>query len=158
MFRVVNYRPGHRAAFAALNRAWIAQHFALEPADEHALLDPETHFLARGGQIVIAEAASDGETIGSGARVAHDDALEVSKMVVAAAWRGRGIGRALLEELIRRFEASGARELFLETSASLRPALALYASLGFRQVGRRRPGSPYARADVHMVWQPALRR
>ncbi len=154
MYRLVDYRPDHRAAFAALNRAWIEQHFGMEPEDEHALQHPEEHYLAPGGQIVMAESVPDGEPIGTGALIPHGDELEVSKMAVAPAWQGRGVGRAILAELIRRFEVSGARELFLETNSVLRPAIALYESMGFAHVGTRRAGSPYARADVYMVWRP----
>jgi hypothetical protein len=46
------------------------------------------------------------------------------------------------------------RELYLESSSILAPALRLYESAGFVHHPAPRPGSHYARADVHMVWQP----
>jgi hypothetical protein len=46
------------------------------------------------------------------------------------------------------------RELFLESSQKLQPALRLYESAGFVHQPGARPGSPYARADVHMIWSP----
>jgi phosphinothricin acetyltransferase len=56
---------------------------------------------------------------------------------VAAAARGRGVGHALLRELIARSEADGVWMLqagiFPENAASL----ALHAKHGFREVGRR---------------------
>ena len=47
------------------------------------------------------------------------------------------------------------RELFLESSSLLAPALKLYESVGFVHHPAPRPGSHYARADVYMVWEPA---
>jgi phosphinothricin acetyltransferase len=60
-----------------------------------------------------------------------------SSVYVSAAGRGRGIGRALMGELIDRAEAEGAwtieAGIFPENEASLR----LHRALGFRVVGVR---------------------
>lgn len=72
------------------------------------------------------------------ARVAADEA-ELAAMGVAARWRGRGIGRALLEKALEMAGAAGATRMFLEVAENNRAALALYEALGFRGVGRR-PG------------------
>ena len=59
-------------------------------------------------------------------------------MYVAAAARGRGVGRALLEELIRGSEAAGIwtiqAGIFPENEASVR----LHERVGFRVVGLRK--------------------
>jgi L-amino acid N-acyltransferase YncA len=69
-------------------------------------------------------------------RCVYSGVAEVSVYVTATA-RGRGVGRALLKELIRQSEAAGFWTLqagiFPENSASL----ALHKRLGFREVGRR---------------------
>ena len=69
-------------------------------------------------------------------REAYRGVAEVSVYVAAAA-RGRGVGRALLSELVRRSEDSGVWTLqagiFPENAASL----ALHRACGFRTVGRR---------------------
>lgn len=71
------------------------------------------------------------------ARRVYAGVAEVSVYIAAAA-RGRGIGKALLEELVRQSEASGVWTLqagiFPENIASIR----LHESCGFRQVGVRR--------------------
>ena len=69
--------------------------------------------------------------------------------------RGRGIGRLLMVEALRLYATLGGRELFLESSSKLAPALALYESVGARHPPAPRAGSHYARADVHMIWEPA---
>ena len=60
----------------------------------------------------------------------------------------------LLEAAIAAYRDCGGRELFLESSSKLAPALRLYESAGFRHRPAPRPGSHYARADVYMVWEP----
>src|SRR5512140_2616638 len=69
-------------------------------------------------------------------RACYAGVAEVSAYVAAAA-RGRGLGRALLEALIREAEAHGIWTLqgatFPENTASLR----LQGSFGFRILGRR---------------------
>ena len=62
---------------------------------------------------------------------------DVQTIAVAAAARGRGFGRMLLHELIRRAIGAGAREVFLDVRDDNEPARALYASEGFEEIGRR---------------------
>jgi phosphinothricin acetyltransferase len=70
---------------------------------------------------------------------------------VAASHRGRGVGRALLEALIRESEALGFWTLqagiFPENEASI----ALHEALGFRLVGRREKIG-----ELHGVWRDVL--
>jgi len=69
-------------------------------------------------------------------RRSYEGVAEVSVYVAAAA-RGRGVGRALLEELVRASEAAGVWTLqagiFPENAASL----AIHEACGFRRVGVR---------------------
>jgi len=63
---------------------------------------------------------------------------ELESIVVEAAAQGRGIGRALMLELIRRLKVAGVGEIGLEVRASNAAAIGLYAGVGFGEVGRRR--------------------
>ncbi|WP_374602023.1 GNAT family N-acetyltransferase [Arenimonas sp.] len=74
-------------------------------------------------------------------------------MGVAAGHQGRGIGRRLLATAIAGFRELGGRELFLESSSKLGPALKLYQSMGFELQPGIKPGSHYQRADVYMIWR-----
>ena len=62
---------------------------------------------------------------------------DIQTIAVAEASRGRGWGRMLLTELIAEATRRGVRDLFLEVRADNPVAQALYASEGFREVGRR---------------------
>jgi ribosomal-protein-alanine N-acetyltransferase len=70
-------------------------------------------------------------------RLAADEA-EILTIAVDGAYRNRGIGRALLVDCVARLTAVHVRSLFLEVERTNLPALALYARMGFREVGERR--------------------
>lgn len=71
------------------------------------------------------------------ARVAAGEA-EILSLVVAPQARGKGLGHALLRAAIGEAERAGAREMFLEVGSDNPVALALYARLGFVNVGSRK--------------------
>jgi RimJ/RimL family protein N-acetyltransferase len=67
-------------------------------------------------------------------------------MLVAAGWRGRGVGTALLAEGIERARKAGAHKIALQVWPHNTAAIALYERFGFRREGyltrhyRRRSG------------------
>jgi ribosomal protein S18 acetylase RimI-like enzyme len=63
----------------------------------------------------------------------------VRLLSVAPEHQGHGVGRALVEECIRRARADGASLIALHTSHVMRDALELYASLGFEWVSELPP-------------------
>lgn len=153
-----DFDPRWRDDFARLNLAWLERWFVVEPVDREVLADPDTHILAGGGRVLFAVGVDTGgrqRVVGTVAlRHEGQGVYELTKMAVEEGHRGAGIGRRLLEAAIETFHAAGGRELFLESSSKLEPALALYESAGFRHHPAPRPGSHYARADVYMVWEP----
>ena len=70
--------------------------------------------------------------IGSQTVLQESDMMNVA---VDEKHRRRGIARLLVEELIRRLDAY---QLTLEVRASNAPAISLYESMGFTQVGLRK--------------------
>lgn len=70
---------------------------------------------------------------------------EILTIAVRRSRRGAGIGRQLMDAVLRDLHAARAEALFLEVDETNAPALALYRRLGFRQVGSR-PGY-YKHAD-----------
>lgn len=64
---------------------------------------------------------------------------DMMNLAVAPACRRRGIAEALVKALVKRLSAGGVHCLTLEVRSSNEAAQALYAKLGFFQVGRR-PG------------------
>jgi putative acetyltransferase len=124
---------------AADVRALLARHLEFTtatspPEDMHALdadrlLDPAVTFFS---------CRRDGELLGVGALKRLDGQhAEVKSMHTAAAARGRGVGRAMVEHLIRVARERGYQRISLETGtmAEFAPARALYASAGFTPCG-----------------------
>ena len=70
------------------------------------------------------------------ARLAAGEA-EILTIAVARATRRQGLGRELMEAVLRHLHAERADELFLEVAENNQPAIALYRRLGFFDVGRR---------------------
>lgn len=59
--------------------------------------------------------------------------------------QGRGHGRHLLRALVRLAREQGAERVFLEVRPSNLPAIALYHSEGFNEIGRLPALLPHAR-------------
>ena len=151
---IVDFDPRWRDDFARLNLEWLRRWFVVEPVDAEVLGDPEAHILARGGRVLFALDAGGERAIGTVAlRHDGDGVYEMTKMAVEPGQRGTGTGRALVLAAIDAYRTLGGRELYLESSSILVPALRLYESAGFAHRPAPRPGSHYARADVHMVWE-----
>lgn len=89
--------------------------------------------------------ADGGALAGYGGLDHGGEVSDVMTVAVAPAARGRGLGRALVDELERRATARGAEYLMLEVRADNAAAVALYEGRGFAVLSRRRgyyqPGS-----------------
>ncbi len=66
------------------------------------------------------------------------DEAEILMLAVAPEERRAGLGRALMVATASAARAAGAARLYLEVSVKNQAARALYAGLGFVEVGRRR--------------------
>ncbi|MBE6950327.1 MAG: ribosomal-protein-alanine N-acetyltransferase [Ruminococcaceae bacterium] len=125
MIEIVRMNETHVAAVAELEK----QNFS-EPWSENSVRGELTNALA------LWLVALDGETVvgyvGSQTVLGEADMMNIA---VADSHRRRGIARLLVQELIARLDAT---MLTLEVRASNAPAIALYESLGFTQVGLRK--------------------
>lgn len=88
-------------------------------------------------QIFLA-AVEDGTVAGYVGLLYVLDEGYISNVAVAPEYRRRGVARKLLERLERRCRDLKLSFMTLEVRASNAPAIALYESRGFRQVGRRK--------------------
>ena len=94
--------------------------------------------------VLVAEAG--GQVVGElGLYLARYGVADLG-MAVAAGWRGRGVGTALLAEAVERARAAGAHKIALQVWPHNAAALALYERFGFQREGyltrhyRRRSG------------------
>ena len=65
------------------------------------------------------------------------DEAEVITIGTSPAVQRRGIGRSMLNHRLTEFSGSGVHHVFMEVARSNSAALALYASLGFTEAGKR---------------------
>jgi GNAT superfamily N-acetyltransferase len=141
-------QPSQAGEFERLNRAWLEEYFHVEAKDERMFRDPLGEIVAPGGRIFVVR---EGErVVGTCAVLRHDaTTMELGKMAVDAAARGRGYGEWLVRAAIQFARAAGATRLFLLSDEQLRDALRLYERMGFER--RPFPGSTgYQRGDVLM--------
>ena len=159
---VVDFAPAaHAAAFRDLNVAWIERYFSLEDEDRRLLDDPVGSLLAPGGYIAMAVLhprpgdPGPAEPVGTCALLPlpgdPDYDYELVKMAVAPRARGLGLGEALGRRVLAEAVDRGARAVYLETNPVLKPAIALYRKLGFRDVEGH--ASPFARCGLQMGWR-----
>lgn len=65
------------------------------------------------------------------------DAADMMNLAVSPDHRRQGVGQALVNALVTHLQKNKVIALLLEVRVSNAPAIALYESLGFAQVGRR---------------------
>ncbi len=63
-----------------------------------------------------------------------DGICELKRLYVKPAYRGKGLGRSLVESIIAEARAIGYRTMRLDSLASLKEAAAMYRSLGFIEI------------------------
>jgi ribosomal-protein-alanine N-acetyltransferase len=83
-------------------------------------------------------AECDGEIVAYGIVAMGAGEAHVLNLCVNEAMRGRGVGRQMLKLLVERSAQAGMQDVFLEVRPSNMHAIALYQSVGFIEVGRRR--------------------
>jgi ribosomal-protein-alanine N-acetyltransferase len=83
-------------------------------------------------------AECEGEVVAYGIVAMGAGEAHVLNICVGEQMRGRGVGRQMLMLLIERSSQAGMQDVFLEVRPSNMHAIALYQSVGFVEVGRRR--------------------
>ena len=104
-----------------------------------ALAATESEDQRRGGPIrrlLLAEAG--GELLGFAQIAVIFGEAELESMAVQAPWRGRGVGRRLLQRAVDLARVEGAMVLRLEVRQSNLAAICLYERAGLQRIGLRR--------------------
>ncbi|NQX12968.1 GNAT family N-acetyltransferase [Microbacteriaceae bacterium VKM Ac-2855] len=135
--------PVDSPAAHALLEAYFAERAAGFPSDqgEYRTTFPDpTQFVPPQGVFLLLEDAELGPVGCGGVRRIADGLddeggsevrYEVKHLFLAPIARGRGLGGAVLDELMRRAQTFGADLIVLDTNASLESAGALYRKRGF---------------------------
>src|SRR5262245_18223187 len=138
----VRVRPATEADLPAIRA--IYDHFVLTSTCTFQL-EPDTEaerlawFRARSDRHPVTVAESDGRVVGWASlsawkdRAAYDQSVEAS-VYVGANWQRRGVGRALLLDLIDRARASGLHVVMCGACTEHPASIAFQESVGLQQV------------------------
>ena len=160
MYIVRDARPDDRDAIRDLTLSAYAEYATImEPEAWAGLSRAVNAALASDDRMERIVADDHGTLIGSvllypaAARAYGDLASEANSpelrlLAVAHEARGRGVGRALVDECIRRARLVGAPALGLHTSKSMATAMQLYERMGFE----RAPELDFQPPGAEVVW------
>jgi len=125
-----SFQPEDQTAVKKLILEGLKDHWGTIDPLKNPDLDDIGSYYARGFFRVV---VLDGRIVGTGALIPRaDSAAEIVRMSVARDLRRRGIGSAILKQLIGDAEASGRRKIILETTSTWSDAVAFYERRGFR--------------------------
>ena len=102
--------------------------------------DPSQSISANAGELILPAgvmlvAYLSSEPVGCGALKFHNDGIaELKRMWVSPSFRGRGMGKKLLQALEDSAREAGAKIIHLETNKSLVEAKELYRRAGYQEV------------------------
>ena len=112
----------------------ILQEYGLKPdpaCTDADIKDIESSYFGRGGKFFVLE-TEDGSIIGAyGLYPAEERTCELRKMYLHKAYRGKGLGKFLLEDALSKARQLGFERMILETASVLKEAIFLYKSYGF---------------------------
>ena len=134
--------PADAAAVEKVEMACFSMPWSRESFWEEAAQEAAYYLLA----------LDDGEVIGYVGVWLLGEEGHITNVAVAPEMRRRGVGAALLAELMRIAMEHSVRSMTLEVRPSNEAALALYRKFGFRSVGRRPHYYTDNDEDAEILW------
>jgi putative acetyltransferase len=134
-FLIRTWTPNDREAAASVIRDALAEYgLSWEPSGaDRDVLEIEASYIAVGGEFWVIE--QQGQVVGTAAYYPverGEKAVEIRKMYLSPAVRGKGLGKYLLQELEKAIANRGFQEIWIETASVLKEAVKLYESSGYQ--------------------------
>jgi phosphinothricin acetyltransferase len=132
--------PDDAAAICAIYNQGIDDRIATLETELRTPEERRQWMAARAPRHPVMVAETRGQVVGWGslnsfnARPAYDHVVDLS-VYVERAWRGRGVGRALLQHLLALAKTGGYHKMVLATFPHNEAGVALYRRMGFTAVG-----------------------
>jgi GNAT superfamily N-acetyltransferase len=114
--------------------------FDIESMVEHDMLDL-AKFMPPYGRLLLAKAGRQAVGLACMRRI-REDIGEIKRMYVRPAFRGKGIGRALVQDLIAAAREIGYPRMRLDSTRFMKAAHSLYRSVGFQEI------EPYPESEI----------
>ena len=133
-------READAAAIALIYNQGIEDRIATLETEPRTAAERAQWMAARGPRHPVIVAEADGAVVGWGSlnqynpRAAYQHVADFS-VYVERGWRGRGVGRRLLERLVELAREIGYHKMMLSAFPFNEPGVALYERLGFTTVG-----------------------
>ncbi|MEI8110939.1 MAG: GNAT family N-acetyltransferase [Chitinophagia bacterium] len=149
--------PGDNVAIAAIIRSVLEEFGANKPGTVY--FDPETDHLyelfSNTPGSIYRVATFQGKLLG-GAGIFPTPALpdgtcELVKMYLLPEARGKGVGKALMEEAFSQAKNMGYTMIYIETMPELTRAIGLYEKLGFEYLKGPMGNSGHCGCDIWML-------
>lgn len=144
---IIPYTEAFHDAFRDINTSWLNEYGLLESHDIAVLENPGGMIIDKGGAIFLA--MKDHTVVGTAAIAKEgEDCVELVKMTVIPAFRGRGISRLLIDRCIAAAKNIGAKRMILFSNSKLTTAIGLYERYGFMHIPVT--DSHFETADIKM--------
>lgn len=118
----------------------------------HDLYDVNDHYMARGGMFWV---VLDGESlVGCAGVLIHGSECELHRMYLLKAYRGRGLGRRLLDVALEYCRQQGAQRMRAWSDVKLSSGHRLYERAGFVRAGDRICDDPDDSHEYGFVKEP----
>jgi phosphinothricin acetyltransferase len=132
--------PDDAAVICAIYNQGIEDRIATLETELRTPEERRQWMAARGPRHPVVVAITDGQVVGWGSlnpfnpRPAYDNVVDLS-VYVERTWRGRGVGKALLQHVLGLARQIGYHKMVLATFPYNDAGLALYRRMGFTPVG-----------------------
>ncbi len=124
--------PKHYSAIKTLVLVVLKEYGLKQGAVDDCLNDIDLHYFKKGGFFGVLLDNEQQVIATAGLYPIRQQEAEIRKMYLLPSYRGQGLGKYILRDLIQRAPKMGFFRLELETASVLKEAISLYKSFGFK--------------------------